>query len=90
MDARDRARRRFRDHGWTTNADAASQWLFDHADGRAMDLLSDAMDDGRLSARGAARAMRLAWTIADMDGRDGPGPDDVHRALSLRTRLNDH
>lgn len=89
-EARDRARRRFLGHGWTTNATAASQWLFDHADRRAMDMLSDAMDDGRLSARGAARAMRLAWTIADMDGRDGPGTDDVHRALALRTRLNDH
>ena len=89
-EARERARRRFSHWGWSSNAQASTQWLFDHADGATMGMLSRAMDDGRMSARGAGRTMRLAWTIADMDGRDGgPGVDDVHRALSLRTRLHD-
>ena len=44
---------------------------------------------GRLSARGAVRVARLAWTIADLDsvrsGRDiRPGPAHVDTALRLR------
>ncbi|HLT67556.1 MAG TPA: hypothetical protein VKZ73_06760, partial [Microbacterium sp.] len=30
------------------------------------------------------RALRLAWTLADLDGIDRPGLDHVGRALYLR------
>jgi magnesium chelatase family protein len=40
---------------------------------------------GRLSARGVDRVLRLAWTVADLAGRDRPGPDDVATAVRLRT-----
>ncbi|MBQ1060072.1 hypothetical protein KBX43_04935 [Micromonospora sp. C41] len=29
--------------------------------------------------------LALAWTIADLDGRDRPGRDDVAEAIQLRT-----
>lgn len=44
------------------------------------------MDRGRLSARGFDRAVRVAWTIADLDGRTRPDADDVREALDLRSR----
>ncbi|MER7167063.1 YifB family Mg chelatase-like AAA ATPase [Micromonospora sp. NPDC000207] len=43
------------------------------------------LDRGSLSARGFDRVVRLAWTIADLDGRDRPGRDDVLEATGLRT-----
>lgn len=40
---------------------------------------------GRLSARGLHRVRRVARTVADLAGRDGPiEADDVHTALGLR------
>ncbi|MBO4206327.1 YifB family Mg chelatase-like AAA ATPase [Micromonospora echinofusca] len=43
------------------------------------------LDSGALSARGFDRVIRLAWTVADLDGRDRPDRDDVAEALQLRT-----
>ncbi|MBO0830135.1 MAG: hypothetical protein J2P24_20365, partial [Streptosporangiales bacterium] len=40
---------------------------------------------GRLTARGAVRVLRVAWTLADLTGRDRPGVDEVAAALALRT-----
>jgi len=41
---------------------------------------------GTLSARGRLRALRVARTIADLEGRDPVTRDDLLRALSLRQR----
>jgi magnesium chelatase family protein len=51
---------------------------------RATALLGDAIAAGRLSARGADRALRVAWSLADLGGVDRPGLDEVGRALALR------
>ncbi|MEV8512969.1 YifB family Mg chelatase-like AAA ATPase [Dactylosporangium sp. NPDC051484] len=48
--------------------------------------LTEAMDRGRLSARGFDRAVRVAWTLADLDGRERPEAGDVREALELRSR----
>jgi magnesium chelatase family protein len=50
----------------------------------AADLLEAALASGRLSARGADRAIRVAWTLADLAGVDRPGLEQVGRALTLR------
>jgi magnesium chelatase family protein len=42
------------------------------------------LDVGTLSARGFDRVLRLAWSIADLDGRDRPGAEDVAEATDLR------
>ncbi|HEY1485574.1 MAG TPA: YifB family Mg chelatase-like AAA ATPase [Micromonosporaceae bacterium] len=46
--------------------------------------LTDEIDKGVLSARGFDRVVRMAWTIADLDGRDRPGKSDVAEAVYLR------
>lgn len=45
-----------------------------------------ALDRAELTARGHARVMRLAWTIADLRGADRPQAQDVDTALYLRRR----
>ena len=45
-----------------------------------------AVDRGELSARGHARVLRLAWTLADLRGAERPSADDVDIALTLRSR----
>lgn len=48
-------------------------------------LLDDQVFDGRLTRRGATRVHRLAWTVADLNGVDAPGPAEIDAALRLRT-----
>jgi magnesium chelatase family protein len=43
------------------------------------------LERGALSARGFDRVLRLAWTIADLSGRDAPGTADIAEALYYRT-----
>jgi magnesium chelatase family protein len=42
------------------------------------------LDRGNLTARGVDRVLRVAWTIADLAGRDKPGADEVAMALRYR------
>ncbi|MGG5751882.1 YifB family Mg chelatase-like AAA ATPase [Zafaria sp. Z1313] len=42
------------------------------------------MDEGRLTARGHGRVLRIAWTVADLRGAGRPGTEDVEIALHLR------
>ncbi|MDG4792527.1 YifB family Mg chelatase-like AAA ATPase [Micromonospora sp. WMMD1082] len=53
--------------------------------GRDTAELRSRLDSGSLSARGFDRVIRLAWTIADLDGRARPDKNDVSEAISLRT-----
>lgn len=41
---------------------------------------------GQLTARGADRALRVAWTLADLAGRDRPDEDLIETALFFRDR----
>ena len=47
--------------------------------------LTEAMDRGRLSARGFDRTVRVAWTVADLDGRSSPDAGDVCEAFEMRS-----
>jgi magnesium chelatase family protein len=46
--------------------------------------LDTAMERGRLTMRGYDRVLRLAWTIADLDGTARPGRREIGTALTLR------
>ena len=48
------------------------------------DRVRQAQHAGALSRRGGDIALRLAWTLADLDGTTEPGRDHVEQALALR------
>jgi len=54
------------------------------ATSEAMRLLGRAVDSFGLSARGARRVLRVARTVADLEGEVTTGPDAVAEALSFR------
>lgn len=84
--ARATARERFSEFGWESNARASGQWLRRNTSSKALAPVSRALEDHRISLRGADRTVRLAWTIADLAGRTSPAADDIAEAISMRTR----
>lgn len=44
---------------------------------------------GYLSLRGYDRILRLAWSIADLSGHDGPSEDDVAMAFMISGRMEE-
>ncbi|PFG42757.1 magnesium chelatase family protein [Isoptericola jiangsuensis] len=86
-DAREAARARHAGTTWTTNAELPGPWLRDRLRGEAglLSRVERQIDAGVLSLRGADRLLRVACTVADLDGREVPTVDDVDTALVLRT-----
>ncbi|GAA3536612.1 YifB family Mg chelatase-like AAA ATPase [Nocardioides daeguensis] len=92
--ARQRQHDRYAGRGWRLNAHVPGPRLKDTwpLPAAAQQLIDAEMLAGRLSARGAVRVQRLAWTVADLrsvrSGRDlTPGTDETRTALRLRTGL---
>jgi magnesium chelatase family protein len=84
--ARERQSRRLAPHGVSCNARMTSRQLRELADASpsAIRLLYELHDRHALSARGHARVLRVARTLADLDGADRVGPDHIHAAAGLR------
>lgn len=82
--ARTRAAARLEPHGWTTNAQVGGAWLRRHTSQAACRPVWRALDEGRVTARGADRALRVAWTLADLEGVAQPEREHVEQALMLR------
>ena len=85
VEARDRQRHRLHGTAWRTNGEVPGPYLrrglpVPHG----AQLAWDALDRGRLSARGVDKVFRLAWTVADLAGRDRPSRDDTALALAMR------
>ncbi len=84
-EARARQARRLAGTGWLTNGEVSGSYLTKRLplpDG--LHLLDEAVNRGRLSARGVHRVLRLAWTLADLADRDHPARDDLAVALAMR------
>jgi magnesium chelatase family protein len=56
------------------------------AGGSAATLLADAVASLRLSARGFHRVLRVARTLADLDGKSGVERIHIAEALAYRSR----
>jgi magnesium chelatase family protein len=85
--ARDRQAHRFRGTGWILNSEVPGPVLRrDYPlDAPSNKLLEDLYSAGRLTARGFDRVVRLAWTLADLEGKPQPTVDLTHQAFQLRT-----
>ncbi|MDT0327795.1 YifB family Mg chelatase-like AAA ATPase [Nocardiopsis lambiniae] len=83
--ARERAARRLAGTPWSTNSQVPGAHLrrdFPVEQG-ALRILGLALDQGRISARGVDRTLRVAWTLADLADRDRPGEEEVAYAFAL-------
>jgi magnesium chelatase family protein len=85
--ARDRQDARYAGTPWRRNAEVPGTMLRMHWPVRAAKVgqVEEWLAEGRISARGADRILRLAWTLADLAGRTEPSDDDVHNAMQLRS-----
>ncbi|GAA2756818.1 YifB family Mg chelatase-like AAA ATPase [Actinopolymorpha rutila] len=84
--ARQRQTQRFADAPWTLNAHVPGYELRRRwpPEPDALPAVESQLSSGWITARGADRVLRLAWTLADLAGRDRPGRQDVFAALTLR------
>ncbi len=84
--ARACATERLKPEGWSLNAQASGTWLRRNTPRETLAPVWQALETGALSARGADRALRVAWTLADLRGSAKPSNDDVAQAMTLRSR----
>ncbi|MFC9814647.1 YifB family Mg chelatase-like AAA ATPase [Streptomyces virginiae] len=87
--ARERAGARLAGTAWRLNSEVPGQELrtrWQAAPG-ALAQAERELERGLLTARGLDRVLRVAWTVADLRGRDRPEALDVAVALELRTGI---
>jgi magnesium chelatase family protein len=79
---------RYRPIGWALNSEAPGKWMRTKLGSArlARSGLPRALELGALSMRGVDRVLRVAWTIADLDGRDSPDSPDIDTAMTFRQR----
>ena len=84
-EARDRAAARLAHTPWRTNGEVParvirSEWPVPATMQQALDTAAAT----RESIRGLDLSLRVAWTLADLQGRDVPSSDDLHDAMAMR------
>jgi magnesium chelatase family protein len=86
--AREHAAQRWSAHGWRTNAEVPGPVLRREyrLPPRTTQALDRGLATGAITARGADRCLRVAWTLADLADLDRPNPDQVAAALNFRER----
>jgi magnesium chelatase family protein len=90
LEARARAAQRLEPLGLRRNAQVDGTTLRHSAlqcESGAADPLDQALSRGQITMRGYARAQRVAWTLADLDGAARPGRSHIAEALFYRTRV---
>jgi magnesium chelatase family protein len=87
IEARARAAGRLRDTPWRLNSHVSGSWLRQGPVAPPPIVrrpLDAALQRGSLTLRGYDRVLRVAWSLADLDGDDRLGPDHIGRALYLK------
>ncbi|BBG00677.1 MULTISPECIES: YifB family Mg chelatase-like AAA ATPase [Pseudonocardia] len=88
LEARATAVERWSADGWRCNAEVPGTVLRSRfrLPPTVLASLEARLEAGELSARGVDRAMRVAWTLADLSGAGRPDRADVDAALYFRDR----
>jgi len=89
-EARARARRRLGGTAWRVNADVPGTWLREGPSAPEPAVrrpLDAALNRGAITLRGYDRVLRVAWSLADIEGRPQLGVDHIGRALYLKKGL---
>lgn len=86
VEARERTQRRLKGTPWSTNAQIPGSYLRKNLrmGSSATAMLDKALDKGSLSMRGYDRCLRMAWSNADLVGREFVTDEDVAKAAMLR------
>jgi len=88
VDARAAAAERLRGTPWRVNADMSGPWLRGdgglHPGGHATAALDRALERGTITMRGYDRVLKVAWTVADLEGAAVPTAAHVGTALYFR------
>ena len=85
--AREAAAHRLRDTLWQVNGEVSGTWLRElglRPPRTDTAVLDQALTRGFITMRGYDRTLRVAWTIADLAGRERPGRREISQALVLR------
>ncbi len=80
-------RQRWARQSWSLNSEAPGPQLRKkpwRPGSAALADLDRELDLGSLTLRGYDRVLRVAWTLADLRGADGPTRDDIGAALTMR------
>lgn len=82
--------RRLAPFGCETNVEVPGRVLRNHfaLDRRITRDMDMALERETLTARGYDRVLRVAWTLADLGGRERPNEDDVGTALAFRQQVS--
>lgn len=88
VEARAAAAERLQGTPWRANADMSGPWLRGegglHPGGRATAALDRALERGTITMRGYDRVLKVAWTVADLEGATSPAASHVGTALFFR------
>jgi magnesium chelatase family protein len=88
VQARSAARERLAGTPWTLNSAVPGPWLRGRQarlGGATTAALDRALERGGITMRGYDRVLRIAWSIADLEGASRPGVEQLGQALYLRT-----
>lgn len=86
-ETRARSQARLAGTAWTTNGQVPGPWLRTGAQvlpRPVTEPLDRALELGSITMRGYDRVLRVAWTLADMEGAAQPDTTHIGRALFLR------
>jgi magnesium chelatase family protein len=83
--ARERAAARLAGTPWRLNTEVPGTALRRSfpPQAKALILLDRVAALGQVSARGTDKIVRVAWSLADLAGKNQPGPDHVNQAIGL-------
>ncbi|RMB59818.1 YifB family Mg chelatase-like AAA ATPase [Tessaracoccus antarcticus] len=85
MEARGRQQYRLMATPWCTNGEVPGSYLRKHLPlPEDLGPLERGLSNGTLSARGVDKVLRLAWTLADLEGEDRIGTGNLRVAMLMR------